>query len=294
MAGPIYVAGDTAYGLYYFAQEAASGFSEMVNHTYEVLGGEAEVYSVIAPLNSAALLSQSLQSGFGASDQGAAIEYIFSLMDSGVHRVNPLPSLKKHNTEYIYFRTDHHWTALGAYYAYEAFAREKGIVPHTLDQFERREYTDFVGSYYSSSQAAAMKANPDTVVAYVPMGTNEMTMVTGDGREMQWRIVNDVSDYRSGAKYSCFAGSDQPYAAAHNPEITDGSACVVIKDSYGNAFVPFLIDHYEYVYWIDFRYYDGTLTDLVREKGISDIIYMIDIDNTTTSSMVRRMRELVP
>ena len=266
----------------------------MINHTYDVLGGQADVYSVIAPISSGIMLDPSLVSAFGASDQREAINYINSLMEDGVHALNVFDNMKKHNAEYIYFRTDHHWTALGAYYAYEEFAREKGVVPHSLDQFEQREYPGFLGTFYSSSRSDALAGTPDTVTAYVPMGTNSMTMTTADGTVMDWYIIASTAKAGAGDKYLCFSGGDQPYAEVHNPQITDGSSCVVIKDSFGNAFIPFLVDHYEYVYWIDFRYYEGTLTDLVTEKGIDDIIYCMNIYNPTEASMVSRMSRLVP
>lgn len=294
MSGSIYITENSAYGLYYFVRDAAESYADMINHTYEVLGDKANVYCLIAPVNSGVMLDQSLLDEFGASNQKDAIDYIYSRMNSGVHTVNAFDNLKKHNAEYIYFRTDHHWTALGAYYAYEAFTQEKGIASHKLEQFEQEEFENFLGSFYASSQSSVLENNPDTVTAYVPMGTNRMTMITHDGTQMDWNIINDVSEYAKNAKYNCFSGSDQPYAEAHNPQITDGSSCVVIKDSYGNAFMPFLIDHYEYVYWIDFRHYEGTLTDLVNEKGIDDIIYCTNIYNTSVSSMVSSMRRLVP
>jgi len=84
--------------------------------------------------------------------------------------------------------------------------------------------------------------------------------------EKKWNIINDVSDYAPGVKYSCFIGGDNPFSWINNPDITDGSSCVVIKESYGNAFVPFLVDHYQMVYVVDYRYYEDNLIDFVKEN----------------------------
>ncbi len=292
--GSVYVSGDGAYSLYYFSKMPADQYARLLNRTHQVLGEDVQVYSLIAPLSSGVVLDQSLAIDVGASDQREAIEYINSQMASGVHALNIFDTLKQHNAEYIYFRTDHHWTALGAYYAYVDFCKEKGLTPHALDQFEERNYPGFLGYFYSETLSSAMKNHPDTVTAYVPVDTNNMTFVDVNGAEMAWEIITDVEDYDTGAKYYCFAGADQPLSYVHNPRISDGSACVVIKDSYGNAFVPFLVDHYEYIYWIDFRYYDGTLTDLVHEKDIRDVIYCLDIYNTTSSDALAQLDRLVP
>ena len=192
-----------------------------------------------------------------------------------------------------YFHTDHHWTALGAYYAYTQYAKAAGLTPHMLDQFEQVEFPNFLGTYYSVSGITSLGANPDTVIAYKPMGTNKMKMTMADGTTYDWFVVNDVSGYGSSMKYGAFAGGDQPYSVVENPEITDGSACLVIKDSYGNALIPYLVDHYQYLYWIDFRYYKGSIYDLVAEKNIKDVLVLQQIYNTGDSGALKKLQALV-
>ena len=160
-------------------------------------------------------------------------------MNSKVKTVDTFDTLKNHNSEYIYFRTDHHWTALGAYYAYEDFCKARGFTPTPLSDFETVEYPNFVGTFYASSnQVQALKDNPDTVIGYIPKSTNDMFFIDSSGQRIDWRIVNDVSDYDSAAKYSAFAAADQMYAQIDNPTLSDGSSCVVIKESFGNAMIP--------------------------------------------------------
>lgn len=150
-----------------------------------------------------------------------------------------------------------------------------------------------MGTYYSVSGITSLGANPDTVIAYKPMGTNKMKMTMADGTTYDWFVVNDVSGYGSSMKYGAFAGGDQPYSVVENPEITDGSACLVIKDSYGNALIPYLVDHYQYLYWIDFRYYKGSIYDLVAEKNIKDVLVLQQIYNTGDSGALKKLQALV-
>lgn len=294
VSGPVFVSGDSAYGLSYFNQTSSDAYARIVNRAQRLLSGEAQVYSIIIPTSSGILLNSATQKDIGVDDQRETIEYVNGQLTDDVRALNIYDTMKAHDGEYIYFRTDHHWTALGAYYAYTDFCEAKGVTPHELSQFTKREYPGFLGSFYSRAMSSAMERNPDTVEAYVPMGTNNMVFIDAKGVETNWYIISDVTNSFSGGKYYCFAGSDQPYAYAHNPQITDGSACVVVKDSFGNAFVPFLVDHYEYTYWIDFRYYKGTLPGLVREKGIGDVIFCFNTDNISSSSVASMLDQLVP
>ncbi len=293
MAGSLYLSGNSAYGLYYFKKARVDVFADVMNKTYSAIGGRTKMWCIVAPLSSGVLLGDAVIEKLGASDQGRAIEYAYSVMNSGIGKISAYDALVPHRDEYIYFRTDHHWTALGAYYTYRAFAKAKGMTPHELSDFETRTFEGFLGTYYTSSRSGKLAATPDTVTAYVPMGTNSMKYRAKDGSEVKWNIVRNVDSYGASVKYSCFAGADQSYAEAHNPNITDGSACIVVKDSFGNAFIPFLIDHYEHVYWIDFRYYKESLSDLVGKTGASDVIYIVNIYNISSSGNVSKMASLV-
>ena len=292
--GNLYITNNCAYNLYYFSQEGADGFIRTFNRFYEELDPSLNVYLLLAPLNAGIMLDESVLADMNASDEKKAMEYVYSGIDEGVHTVNCFDRLKKHNAEYLYFHTDHHWTQLGAYYAYQEFCKEKDIQPHELDDFETMQFDGFLGTFYADSgQSPELEVNPDTVYAYVPNGTNDMHMITVDGEEMDWRIVNDVTDYVPGGKYGAFAGGDQPFNVCHNPEIHDGSSIVVVKDSFGNAFIPWLVDHYEYVYWLDVRYTTTTISQMQETYGIQDVLVLFHLYNaTSTDGNTERLVEI--
>ena len=110
-----------------------------------------------------------------------------------------------------------------------------------------------------------------------------MTYYDKNDNAVKWNVIYDVSGWKPATKYSAFIGGDNPWAQITNPELNDGSACVVIKESYGNAFVPFLVDHYQNVYVIDYRYFKGKLSNFVAEHGIQDVIYINNIMATGTN-----------
>lgn len=302
VSGDVYVSGDQAFGIYYFDRDGANAYIKMIDKAQKRLDGIADVYTILAPTSVGISLDENAQEKIGSSDQKKSIEYIYSNisnMNSKVKTVDVFDTLKKHNSEYIYFRTDHHWTALGAYYAYEQFCAAKGITPTPIDEYEKVEFPNFVGSFYASSnQVAALHDNPDTVIAYKPKSTNDMIYVDKNLQEIQWRVIFDVSDYQSGVKYSTFVAGDEIFGKIDNPLLTDGSACVVIKESYGNAFIPFLVDHYQHIYIVDYRYfhkypqYGNSVYKLVTENNVKDVIFVNNADAMTNLTQINSMSAL--
>lgn len=292
--GTVYVAGDTGFSLYGFTQEAANQYIDAVSALANKVDSNVKVYDIVVPTSTGIYLDEKLQKDLGCSDQKESIQYIYDNMDDKVVTIDAFSALKSHSDEYLYFRTDHHWTALGAYYTYSQLMREKGKTPTSLADYETKVFDGFIGSLYSSSnQAPSLAENPDTVTAYIPLATNEMSFTDRDGVTMDYDIIHDVSDWEAGSKYNCFIGGDQPISEIKNPKLNDGSSCVVVKESFGNAFVPFLVDHYETVYVVDYRYYPEGLTALIRDKGIQDVIFLNNIAAATTSSLVSHIEEIV-
>ena len=292
--GSVYVADDTAFSLYGFTQEAANQYIDAVSALANKVDSDVTVYDIVVPISTGIYLDEALQKELGCSDEQEAIQYIYNNMDDKVVTVDAFTTLKSHSDEYLYFRTDHHWTALGAYYTYCQLMKEKGITPTSLGKYETMVFDNFIGSLYSASnQAPSLADNPDVITAYIPLATNRMTYTDVDGNTFDYDIIYDVSDWDSGSKYNCFIAGDQPLEEIHNPNMSDGSSCVVIKESFGNAFVPFLVDHYETVYVVDYRYYPEGLTALIRDKGIKDVIFINNISAATTSSLVSNIEEIV-
>ena len=250
--GALLINGDTAYEYYNFVKSTADSYVAAVNRAAALLNGKATVYDMVIPTSMGICAPENVLAGINTSDQKKAINYMYSGM-SGVKTVSLFDTLKAHKNEYIYFRTDHHWTALGAYYAYGEFIKLKGLAPTPLESFTVREFPDYLGSFYSSSgKLPQLAANPDTVYAYQPAETNSIDIQYESG---EWKygqeIISDMSAAARGSKYLTFIKGDRPFSIITNPALADNSACIVIKESFGNAFVPFLVGHYQSVYIVD-------------------------------------------
>ncbi|MBE6547975.1 MAG: hypothetical protein E7667_03740 [Ruminococcaceae bacterium] len=284
----------TAFETYTFDQGRTDRYIEAINRAGKNLAGKANVYDMVIPLHYTYKLTDDQINEIGASDCKESINYIYSHLSGNVKAVDAHSQLWAHKNEYLYFRTDHHWTARGAYYAYVAFCNAKGITPTPLSQYERLTFDGFLGTFYSwSGQNNVLRDNPDFVEAFLPKGSNLATVTKEDGTKTEYAVVYKGADkYSAANKYLCFIGGDNPLTEIHNPNKNDGSSIVVIKESYGNAFVPFLVDSYEYVYVIDYRYYDGNLTDFVVENDVDDVLFLNTVV-TTVSDRALTIGDLV-
>ena len=292
----VYRVGDTGYEMYSYVDSTAKKYADNVNAVADALAGKANVYMLPIPLSSGVSLPDDLYGKDIFADQKAAEQKIIGYMNGNVKSVALYDALLTHRTEYIYFRTDHHWTATGAYYAYEQFCKAKGITPTPISSYKVDEYDGFLGTFYrDSSQNATMGANPDKVVAYHPLST-EATLDYGDSENAsltRGKIIYDESDAPASLKYGAFITGDNAYSIINNPDVTNGSSCIVVKESFGNAFVPFLTDHYQTIYVLDYRYWKGSISQFAQSKGVQDVLFVNNLSAIRSTALVGYLHDVV-
>lgn len=293
--GNVVLIGDTAYELYSYTDKTAEKYASHINTAAKKLGDDVDVYDVIIPLSSGITLPDNYYDKISSSSQKKAIENIIDKLSDKVKAVNMYDNLMKHRNKYIYFRTDHHWTALGAYYGYEAFCNAKGVIPITLDRHESIEFEGFLGSFYNdTNKNKVLEKNADTIEAYYPISPDtSLVYTTTKGSSNSWDVIYDVTDYPASIKYSTFIAGDNPYTVITNNNLQDGSSCVVVKESFGNAFVPFLVDHYEKVYVVDYRYWEGNLIDLAKEKKADDVIFLNNLSMIRSDYLTGKLGQII-
>ncbi|MBQ6884624.1 MAG: hypothetical protein IJN56_02685 [Clostridia bacterium] len=295
--GAMLIVDNAAYEYYNFNQAVADNYAATVNRAAAILEGRSQVYSMIVPTSMAITLPENYKANTNSSDQQKAIEYMYSLMSQNVSKVDVYSSLFAHKDEYIFFRTDHHWTALGAYYAYRDLMNVKGVVPAELSAFNEYKFDGFLGSFYAESgQKASLGNTPDYVLAYEPTQLQKIHTFTAAG-EVNYSIVSDGNKLSAANKYLTFVCGDHPYGIMTNPTIIDGSSCLVIKESFGNAMVAYLTQNYQNVYVVDYRYingvFPGTLSQFVDERGIQDVMFINNVSATRSPALVNAMSAFV-
>lgn len=285
--------GDSAFELYTYVDGTAENYAKSVNEVADRLAGKADVYDLVIPLSSEITFPDNLKEKINSGSQRDAMTKIQGKMNNHVKNVDIYDALMQHRNEYIYFRTDHHWTALGAFYAYEDFCEAKGIEPEPLEEREKVEFPGFLGSFYNDTKDAKLKAAPDTVAAYKPKDDAILHVTASDGTKYDWPVIYDVSNYGASLKYSTFIASDNPITVIENKVLTDNSTCIVVKESFGNAFIPFLVDHYQTIYVVDYRYWTGSISSLAEEKHASDVLFLNNLSMIRNKSLVGKLHRVI-
>lgn len=274
--GSLYLNGDSAYELYYFSEKAVRSYASLLN-TVQALFPKVEVSAMIVPNSFGIMLDPEVQEKLASSGMDQAIAYSYSLMEKSINTVNVYDSLAAHKNEYIYFRTDHHWTQLGAYYAYQEFCKSKGYSTKPLSAYQKMDFPNFYGTFYFfMNRPESLKAHPDEVTAYQG-SMNSMQFTDQGGALQEGKLIYDAGQMLPGNKYNSFMMGDHAYVEIHNEEAPRQKSILVLKDSYGNAFVPLLAQDYRNVYVVDYRHYQENAFSLVQEKGIDEILFLNNI-----------------
>ena len=284
--------GDSAFIYQNFSQATSDSYAALVNELAQKLQDKGvTVISAPTPTAVGVLIEDEYQQKLGSVSQVKIQEYINSRLDPQVVAVDTVNALIDHNDEYIFFRTDHHWTALGAYYSYRAICQSVGLEPVDIETLEPWDQGTFRGSLYGRVQQPN-KLRADTVTAYIPKGDIRFETYNTDGYPSQRTLLTDASNRTEYEKYLVF-GTDYPMTHAENRSLPDAPNCIVVKDSFGNCFVPFLTQNFHHVYAIDYRkYYKEPIDKLIEKYNIDCVIimpYITAIQDSQGPEMFRRV-----
>ena len=268
MYGDLVVIDGNAVSRMGFDQITTDHHIQLMNQAGDALAAKnIRFFNVPIPTSVSVLLSSDMLEEIGAADQGKILRYMFAKENENVGKVNAFNNLLQHNTEYIYFHTDHHWTALGAYYTYQEFCEVAGFEPVPLSEYKEVNMGCFIGSWaYSISQKML---EPDEMIAYVPPGNIKMEIT---GQPTADSVIIDESENYPNMKYNCFINGDNPLTVITNEDLPDAPDCLVIKDSFGNPFVVYLTQHYHKIYVLDYRTNFTPVSRVAEEYGVQDVI----------------------
>lgn len=237
---------------------------------YSKLLGKDHVFTMIAP-TAFGILEEKLPPFATGYDQDAVLDEIAKRIPENT--IDIRDALKSHSAEYIFYRTDHHWTTLGAYYAYEAWANRVGEKPLSKEEFEIRKVSDsFYGTNYSKVH---VNVTPDDMYIFDSLKKftvqyNMDGIIKDSLYEMSFLDVKD--------KYSMYLNGNNAFVEI-NSELKNGKKLLVIKDSYAHSFTPFVANHYETTYMIDFRYFNLPVSIVIEEYGITDVLILYNANS---------------
>ena len=229
--------------------------------------------ALIVP-NAAYIMKDYLPLGAPVRDQGEDMNYIKKQLSGGIGLIDITETLRKHVDEGIYYKTDHHWTSRGAAYGFNAAAKQLEIEGLVSDYKIHTVATDFSGTLASRSGYHKVK---DTVEVYQPENVEYQYLVSDSDNEEKRPTIYDRKALEGKDKYQVFFGGN--HAMVDIVTTNDNQRrLLVFKDSYANSFVPFLIPYYNEIIMIDARYYYENVNMLIENKGITDVLFLYNMD----------------
>ena len=231
---------------------------------------EIPVYLGLIP-TAAQIWKDLLPEGAPSFDQEAYLEQAAGLADVDV---DLLGALSAHSDEAIYYRTDHHWTSLGAYYGYAAILEAMGMEPQPLGE-KTTVSTAFNGTLYSTSGIHWLQ--PDEIDTYVP--DQGVTVTANTGAELVTGGLYVPEKLEGKDKYTYFLGGNQPLYILENPNATTDKKLLVVRDSYADSLAPFLSQDFAEIHLVDLRYYRVPVAAYAQEMGADAILVAYSVDN---------------
>ena len=224
------------------------------------------------------ILSEKLPPYAPTADQQSVADYAAR---RGLRLVPVTDALAEHRDEYIYYKTDHHWTSLGAYYAYAAWMCAKDLTPAPLTDWTKETLsTEFRGTTYNKVNDPW--AAHDTIDAYYRNPAHSVDYNRG------YYVTDTIYErrYLEGRdQYGVFLNSNQETTVITGPGT---GKLLILKDSFANTFAQFVVDDYAETHLIDLRFFRGSVRKYIEKNGITEVLVLYNIANFTSDTDLSR------
>lgn len=258
-------------------QTLAARYAEVLNAHKANIPDHVRMFSMLAPVK-----VEFMGERYAAvnSSQLDTINFVNSQLNEGIITVDAHSALAAQQDVYIFFRLDHHWTALGAYFAYHAFAAAAGFLPITIDNYVEYAIENFVGSLAVGTRNRTVLDHPDTIYFYkIDDGTTfSMDLFT---------IPANLAD----ACYRIFMGGDRAFFYFTSSNL-NGRTLVVVKDSFANALVPWIAPHYQTIVMVDPRQFVGSIQNILAEFDDIDLLFVNYLPATTMADLIEQIYDV--
>lgn len=246
-------------------------------------------YIMIVPTQ-AAIYSDMLPDNAPNPNQSEFISTVYSELDGYAVPIDVYSTMSANRDDYIYYRTDHHWTTRGAFLGYTAAAKKMGIYPLSEDFYDVEMASDsFMGTLYSKVLYNGVK--PDTIDIW-HLSENEtqpqVEVYSSFGEEptvhdgMYFREYLDVKD-----KYSTFFGTNQPMITIRTGK--EGGKLLMFKDSYAHCFAPFMAEHYSEITMVDLRYIQISYKELIDVSDYDRVLFLYNASTFMTDENIKKL-----
>lgn len=281
----VYIYNGIALELFGGSDSSAEYYAKTISE-FKKKAPEYTVYNMVIPNHTEFALPRRLieDETVYTNNQADSIKKIYQSYTEDVKPINCYNILAEHIDEYIYFNTDHHWSGLGAYYAYQAFCEQTGQKALDLADCDEHTIPDFEGTLASYDES--VMNNLDTVHFWTfPYATHAQRLAENGG-ELEETSIYYEQEPSGTLSYGVFIWGDAPLFIEYNDELDNGKKIVVVKESYGNSFVPYLSYNYEEVHIIDPRHWTGNLKSYMQDHDIDEVLFLNNVMAANTGTFV--------
>lgn len=277
--------------VYRYDPDATALYIDVMNSFSDKFSNRCDMYLMLAPTRIE--FDKSEYKALSDSEKDT-IDLIYSSVNS-FKTVNVYDKLKEHSDEYIYFRTDHHWTQRGAYYGYQSIMEAKGEPYVALEDMKSGRISGFLGYLYNQANVPEYSMYADDI-EYFENGENYV--INAEEKNENGELVQYTSNIYcfpeedATPTYSMFMGSDHAFAEINTNE-KNGEVALVIKDSYANTVIPLLTNNYEKILVVDPRNFHGTVTELTEKYEIDDIIFINYVVSTSLPEFITMISNIM-
>ena len=276
-------------------QETSEMNEEAVAQNIEAMNAFFEAHPVntmflLAP-NAISFHEKLLPRNASVLDQNKQMDEIFSKLNPNIARIDIRDTLNKHPDEYLYYKTDHHWTSLAAYYAMQEISEYMELDLPSLDAMIKYPLTyDFKGTLANKVGSVGLK---DEIDMYVSRKNVEY-MVTYVDQQEKSRTIYQSDKLKSSNPYEVFLGGNHSMVQI---DVDNESThhLLILKDSYANALIPFLIPYFTTITVVDPRYYTEDLQRVIKNQLITDVLYVYNantfVQDTTLNDVLNETLE---
>ena len=222
--------------------------------------------------DAANVLNHSLPSLAKPEDQTQMFSMVRKDLGDSVEWIDVSTELNKHKTEKIYYKTDHHWTTLGAFYAFQAAAPSLGIEGDLSGKYVSHAVSNSFNGMLASKSGVNL-GEKEQIDIYVPTEEDTDLIVDYVDEGKRSTSLYDSSKLKEKEQYTVFLGGNSSLLDIRTVS-TSTKRLLLVKDSFANSFIPFLTPYYREIVVVDPRYYSGTINDLMDSYRISEVLFL--------------------
>lgn len=222
--------------------------------------------------DAACVLSDRLPAFASVEDQKQMISMVRKELGDSVNWIDAVSVLNKHKNEKIYYMTDQHWTALGAFYTFQEAASALGIEEDVSDKYVSYVVSDNFNGMLASRSGVGLDQR-EKIEIYVPKEGDDDVIVDYVDEGRRSTSLYDSSKLEERDEYSVYLGEDTSVLDIRTVS-TSTKRLLVIKDSFADCFIPFLTPYYREIIVVDPRYYSGTIDDIMNTYRITDALIL--------------------